>query len=103
MYATLLLSEDYFSWIISLFKALVIATLYGLALFFLFYKARTSELKPIGVGLGFLLAFIGIRSLSKEYSWEQYTFGDYFLLLFLCLPLLAAGAVYFSLRNSSKE
>lgn len=102
MYLILLLSEDYFSGLIGLFKVAVVACLYALAFFFLFHNRRTSELKPIGVGLALLLAYIGFRTWPDTYSWEGHTSADYLLVLLLCIPLMAAGLVY-ALTSKSPE
>ncbi|RSK44324.1 hypothetical protein [Hymenobacter perfusus] len=103
MYSILLLSEDYFSGLIFLFEALVTAALYGLALFFLLYKRRTSKLKPIGVGLACVLAVIGLRAWPEPNLRGGYSTSEYVLVLFLCMPLMVSGIVYFSSRNLPNE
>ena len=104
LYTVLLLDEGSpITETIKFVKFLLVVVLYALSLFFLFYNRRTSELKPIGVGLALMLAYIGFRTWPSTYSWEGHTAWNYFVVVFLCTPLLAAGLVYALTSKSPEE
>lgn len=104
MYALLLLDEGSpIRFGVLVLKAIPIAILYVVALYFLFHNARTSESTPIGVGIAGLLAFIGFRLRHSSYEGGESYDTHYFLVFFLCIPLIAAVFVYFFLRNSPRK
>jgi hypothetical protein len=104
LYPVLLLDEGSpITETIKFVKFLLVVFLYALSFFFLFYNRRTSELKPIGVGLALLLAYVGFRSWPNTYSWEGHTAWDYLVVFFLCLPMMAAGLVYALTSKSPEE
>lgn len=102
MYALLLLDEGSpIRFGVLLVKAIPLGALYVTALYFLFHNMRTSESKPIGVGIACLLAFIGFRLRYDTYEGGEASDPNYSLVFLLCIPLITAGFIYFFLRNSS--
>lgn len=71
-----------------LFKALGVLVLFGLSFFFLLYKHRTSERKPLGVMLAVLLAYIGLRQWPTHFSYESTKVADYVLVFVLCIGVV---------------
>ncbi|GAA4386854.1 hypothetical protein [Hymenobacter koreensis] len=104
MYAMLLLDEgSSITATIGLFKLLFIVILYATSLYFLLHNWRKSELKPIGLIIAFILAFIGYRSWPVPDMNRTDNTDQYLTVFFLCVPLVVAGFVYFLSRNSSDK
>ena len=103
LYGLLLLDDDILRFAAFLFKAIPTAILYGLALYFLLNKWRTSESKPIGVMLACFVAYIGFRCWPEPDIYGAPSASDYFLVFFLCIPLLTAVFIYLLVGKSAEK
>lgn len=102
MYTPLLLDEgSAITFTALLVKSLAGTVLYGLSLYYLFTKPRTSRSKGLGLGMACLLACIGFSLWPKPDVYGATSTGEYFIVFLLFIPLVLAGFVFLLSRRAS--